>query len=38
VEGALVGGILSALYFQRVRGGFLREGVMTLASLRKVWA
>ncbi len=29
VEGALVGGILSALYFQRVRGGFLREGVIT---------
>lgn len=29
VEGALVGGILSALYFQGVRGGFLREGVIT---------
>jgi hypothetical protein len=29
VEGALVGGFLSALYFQGVRGGFLREGVIT---------
>lgn len=29
VEGALVGGMLSALYFRGVRGGFLREGVIT---------
>ena len=29
VEGALVVGALSALYFQGVRGGFLREGVIT---------
>lgn len=29
VEGALVGGILSALYFLGVRDGFLREGVIT---------
>lgn len=29
VEGALLGGILSAVYFQGVRDGFLREGVIT---------
>ena len=29
VEGALVGGILSALYFQKVRGRFLHEGIIT---------
>lgn len=29
VEGALLGGILSAVYFLGVRDGFLREGVIT---------
>jgi len=29
MEGALVGGILSALYFQGVRGRFIREGIIT---------
>jgi len=31
VEGTIVGGVLSALYFQRVRSQFLREGLITSA-------